>query len=173
MVNVYNAVFKTQSPTVDVVMKMLALKKEHVFRFRDAWLSDDGLVITVQTKTGGQLMHLIPNFEAKMAGLPGFISAMDDTLNDRYRYFSYKVPEEYVELTKIVARYATRGNIRESQFTFVDGHLEAMAGVDWKRIVDAAPDELSDEMFSLLTSFQTSMAMLMKKIDEAGSNVSV
>lgn len=111
----YSALFGT-NPMAGVLCRMLGLTEcgnadgaYDVFRFRDLYLTDRGNKIVLYTRGGGNNRWVVWD-EARMEPTeaerpehlalyahPCFIEAHDDTLDCTYRYFEFRVPEQFQE----------------------------------------------------------------------------
>jgi hypothetical protein len=109
--SLYNLLFGT-NPFSGLLLEMLGTDTDHIPRYRDCYLNEDGKIV-IHTRTGGG------NRESYESGgeyweegqidndtiraVPGFISDSDDDFDCTYADFVFEVPEAFkpqVELLK-------------------------------------------------------------------------
>ena len=83
-----------------VCLKMLNLEHTEVGRFRDAHLREtdkEGAVIVVVTRTGGGNREAYEENNRRLQEHPEYLHDADDTYDNTYAEFVFKVPTQYAE----------------------------------------------------------------------------
>lgn len=102
--SLYNMV-KGFNPFAAVALAIVGVKMDLVARFRDAWLSDDGLTITILTRTGGNNREDYVADNLMLQSLPGFQRDHDDDFDSTFAHFLYTVPEAFRADTATIAGF--------------------------------------------------------------------
>jgi len=92
--SLYNMLFK-ENEKADKLLNMLALNRESFGRYRDVYLNADGTKIIVYTRCGGGNREEYNYVFENMKEHPNYISDYDDSYDNTYCYFEFKVPLEY------------------------------------------------------------------------------
>ena len=113
MSGLYNALFATDN-MADELLAMLGTSRGEVPRFRDCYLTEEGIVIHTRTGGGNRDAYEdeaawrenfgIPDdescdgpFNSDLYRLPGFIRDEDSDFDSTYADFYYAVPEAFAE----------------------------------------------------------------------------
>lgn len=102
----YNMLFGVNSKA-DLLLAVIGLRQNDVERFRDVYVSDDGSVISVYTRTGGGNRADYPNLA--MRKLPTWQGSTDDDYDRTYCTDAFSVPAEFVGDVKNLGDILTRG----------------------------------------------------------------
>jgi hypothetical protein len=132
--SLYNMLFGTNK-FADVLLKMLGTERDQVPRFRDCFVSDDGKMVVIHTRTGGgnrdfyedyatcqkNFPDYVDDMEADQSGpwnstlreLPGFIRDEDDDFDPTYANFYYEIPESCREYVTALEELGAKDNPAE------------------------------------------------------------
>lgn len=94
MSGLYNALFSTDS-IADELLAMLGTSRNKVPRFRDCYLTEDG--IAIHTRTGGGNREDYEDENDYLTTLPGYRYDEDNDFDCTYADFYYDVPEAFAE----------------------------------------------------------------------------
>lgn len=99
--SLYNFLFGVNNET-PILLGMLSLNMEYFSRFRDVELIANGTKIQVLTRTGGGNREDYKENWEKIRANQFYITDYDDDFDSTYAYIVFKVPEQYIETTKIM-----------------------------------------------------------------------
>lgn len=99
--SLYNFLFGVNNET-PILLGMLSLNMEYFSRFRDVELIANGTKIQVLTRTGGGNREDYKENWEKIRANQFYITDYDDDFDSTYAYIEFKVPEQYIETTKIM-----------------------------------------------------------------------
>ena len=85
----YNLMFG-KNPNSEVVLALLGLKENDIERYRNAWMTNEG--ITIHTRTGGGNREDYPN--ETITSHPCYLSDEDEEDDSTYANYFFKFPEE-------------------------------------------------------------------------------
>src|SRR5262245_58021437 len=97
MSGLYNMVFGVNHAAA-FLLDAAKIDHKKVPRFRDCFLYKDGKSIVVYTRTGGGNREDYVEENAAMTQWPGYIRDEDDSFDNTYALFHFKVPEDAKEI---------------------------------------------------------------------------
>lgn len=99
--SMYNLIAGGQNPFIAILMMMLGFKtSSDVPRLRDAWLTEDSIVVFARIG-GGNRADYEDEIE-KLRAMDGYVSDKDNEYDATYAEFTFKHPEEYAAEIKIM-----------------------------------------------------------------------
>lgn len=130
--SLYNALLG-KTPHYQEILDLIDLNEGDVERFRDAYLSDDARTVKVYTRTGGPNRKDHESFIIWMRTYPTYIKDYDDTFDNTFMTFEFKVPGEmYGRALKLLPLTDTRTG--QQKFQDLMKSLEDGIGFDNPRV---------------------------------------
>lgn len=103
--SMYNALFG-MNPFAKVLLAVLDIDqpegKYESGRFRDIYLSNDGLEITLYTRNGGGNREAYQHIFDRLSEHPLFIEDHDDDYDCTYAYITFKTPKDFLPQAKMM-----------------------------------------------------------------------
>lgn len=112
-------------------LAMLGIDTAIIPRFRNAWLSNDGSIITIMTRTGGGNRDEYDGSNIEMTYVAGYLRDFDDAFDATYAQFEYAVPSRFIADTKLIAEAmlaVSRGAESNEVNATVERALSALRG---------------------------------------------
>ena len=100
--SLYNKLFG-EHPDATALLGMIEVTRNDFKRYRDVYLNKEGNVITVITRLGGKNKNNYMQVFIDMQKNKHYIKDFEDDLDNTYCYFSFRVPEKYLNTTKYMS----------------------------------------------------------------------
>lgn len=115
------------------LLDLVDLHEGDIERFRDTYLSEDGRILKVYTRTGGPNRNSYQNFIRWMETYPTYIKNYDDTFDTTFMTFEFRIPgEKYGDALKLLKCTDTRTG--QQKFKDLMSSLEDGSGWDNPRV---------------------------------------
>ena len=85
------------------ILGFAGLTRGMFMRYRDCFLNSDGTIVTVITRIGGRNRNEYRQAHTDIKKHPNYICDYDDTFDNTYCYFEFKVDDKFLETAKKIA----------------------------------------------------------------------